>query len=1229
MIKQDIPLYKLDLEGNSTFNKVDYEYMFRREVKNNNIVIPPKAPFYQKSVKMYDKSGKPLVEGTDYEFYGIMGKLTQFTGKPVGLFIRILKDEILEWYIDYQVVGNFNKITNEILNMLHSIYEDDRYVIYENIENKPLWFVPEIHQHSLTYDIYAFTDLARELKRIAELQATMDSAADFMVSTLQDHLDTYITGYKKVLLGLINSHIANKKDAHGTDKTKIGLGLVDDIRVADLEETLEGMRDDLTLTPYNAMRAVQAAASRNERLYPSGNLPILRYGSDTFIPPTIAGSFEGLGGLGRQHGAIVETDGTLLILQHRNNGKIRGLYFVRATNWRSQDPDYEFTAYQYVHPTATAAGAQLDTIINGSNRYIMVVGDSVKNIWYWCETRGTFNPDRHILHRITGPWVTEDIGHQGGSWIGRATSKACVMADASYKDAWCIYQTYDIVEFTKRRNTGHDAEWYQQRGCNFGTCGYSFHVFKSLSSTGVRAKVDFNHPVFGNYNDRYFTPWWPEYGDTSIENYGIVSMFAKYSKPVRVVWFHRTIHAHWVKGEEDGVWAFRSQSSTGESQPGGWAGYHCPFRGVMKLSSSGNDITIKITPTEGSERLFEIDPYDRGPGKLEWSEFDKWCLQTGFPDGCNLVGYAQISDDMVVYSDGIANATFPSPYSVRQYGWLTSFDNMKLPQNERFMYNNGGYRVFDELNPLGLSAGFVGNYSFPMDTDNPASGCIMTKQLINRKPEWVCRKADIYNADFSYKKPTASSNYGGKVYEHYPYLSEVRKTNLGQQIHFNNLAKPVGSPAPSGNNAYAKAMLGAACSTFLLGVGPGGNGFSGDGLLSWQTRTKIVNNVVVFTPEIVVDLNNLVKNKLISLFGPAGFNQQQLSGTWHCSRITDPDGNIKEVFSVYKVVNNHCTCAHVIGKISFAGTPTTVNGYTKYPDANFTPSSQVFTFVTDDKGLDDNQQRNLWYNDEGAAAIYQGASTSMPWKARDGNGNPTDKSSYTLNIRFSSSYMASYGDARVNSAIRVSHPGGQITNVFQLPGTYWSIVESMDHMPYYGMIYTREGLYTFETAGNGGQTLNQGMEPYFGIEGWQFTGPNAVGATNIITPAYTIYFQKMTNILLAGKMYSIPATYIDILDQDPNPANKTFYVYLYYSSGLAKYVVSDTVRPESATQSLIATVIAGPTQIDRIIPYNRFSIDGASISTNRQGSTILGSTGSVFDVGDTSAILRDGDFIPE
>lgn len=1229
MIREDVQLYKLDLEGNSPFNKVDHEYMFRRSVKNNNIVIPPQAPFYQKSFRMYDKTGKPLVEGTDYEFYGIMGKLTQFTGAPVGLFVRLLKDELVEWYVDYQVVGNFDKISNEILNMLHSIYEDDRYVIYDNIENKPLWFVPEIHQHDLTYQIYGFTDLARELGRIADMQATMSHASDTMVTVLKNRLDVYITGFKKVLMDLLNSHIANLKDAHGTDKVAIGLGNVDNIRVATLEETLEGLRDDLTITPYNAGKAAEAAAGRNEKLFPSGSLPLLRYGSDTFIPPTIAGSFEGLGGLSRRTGAIIETDGTLLILQHRNNGKVGGLYFTRCQNWQSQDAIYDFTAYMYTHPTATAAGANLDVIISGSNKYVMVVGDSKKNMWWWCETHGTFNPDRHVLIRLSGDWVNDDMTYPVRDYVEYPWDRATLLVDANYKEHFCIYQTYSLNWFNTK-DPSYLADIPENwRYFNLRCCAYSFNIVSGGSGGTKRAKVDYTHPIFGNRNDGYFLPWQIEAVKAADGRYLTKSLTAKFVGNARSAWLYRSTQGLWMSTGTPGEFAFRFEitaSDIAEEAP--FKGYNrrVVFRSKLTIGKVGNDTTVKVTPEPGNADLYTIDLNKLTSGNYD---FDKYWLNVQgslTPDNMDQIGASLIAPGVMQFSDGVGNVAFPPSYAIANVQYGENWQKLLTPPPDgvggSWQYNTpDGRKIFDEVNPVGLATTFSNQAFFIADQNDYTSGGIIARQTLGNLSSWIFRPLSNLDSNYAHVPPPLSGNYQGVVYNNYAFKPEAMKLNIGPQIV---LSSTLPSPGINNKDMY-KYLFGAAAATTITGKGIDSplNAPAGDGLWIQEARIGKVDGAIAITPVKVINVKTAMRRDVGPMFAALGITADDVAKTWTLTRAWSPNGVMLNVISVWSPRVPNVLVGVIVVDIIESGTPNTSAGYPVYPDCTIrvkaTPKAIT---VNQALALPDAVYPNLE-----TTVRTNGFGISIPYTSKNADGS-VNKANFLVMTANAVNCRVTGGEIAPAVMFEVNAAGTVINKVSQFHNQSWGSDSTWSAVPYYGAGYSGTGIDIFEGAAIGSSIPEQQTSIYDAIAAIRLTNTRTIGISNILTPQYTVYFQKISNVILAGKMYDIPATYIDILNQDTNPANKVFYVYLYYSAGRAQYVITATVRPESATQSLIAKVVCGPTQIDQIIPYNRFSIDGASISSKRQGSSILASSGSVFEIGNTSSILLNGDFIP-
>lgn len=1224
MIKQDIPLYKLDLTATSEFNHVRLQAGSRREVKQSQIVIPPGAPFYQKSMKITTPDGRPLVLGEDYEFYGIMNKLTAFTAKPVGLFVRFLKDEIKEWVWDYQVVGNFNKLTNEILNMLHSIYEDDRFVLWENIMNKPLWFDPEVHQHDLTYDIYGFTDLARELNRIAHIQGTQKSAAVGFLEAFRDHIDFYCNSYRELLQGITNNHASHAYDQHAVRKQHIDLGLVDNNFTATLEEALEGLRDDLFITPYVAAQVVTAAAGRNDKLYPSGKLPLLRYGSDTFIPPTIDGSFEGLGGLTRSVGAVVEPDGTLLILQHRNNGKVRGLYFTRCADWRSQSANYEFTAYRYTHPTADAAGVVLDSIINGSNRYVMIVGDSIKNKWYWCETNGTFNPDRHILIPLTGPWIDEDLLGPAPAYWNQPHATARLVADGNYRKHFAIIQPFTLQQY-RLRDPGYEPLIESTSTLN-NLC-YTVNIVANNSNRAVRAKMTFKTPNFGQQTGDYWFPWRPKVkDDPALPGKKLIeSCFATFEPPATAMWMYRTVHAYWLKTDQADEYAVNLQqmASVRGSDGVDTGGAYIVHRSKFKISQTADGFAVNVTNTPECDKHYWLNPSKVRP---EFGQYEEWylnCVIGIIPNGADSIGSAMITPGVISYSDGDRNVSFPAHYSIYNSNFGITWDAMLRPppvQPEGKMHYNSYDKLVVETNPIGLGTLFNTQHVGIGDIDNYNMGGVLARQNVGDGYSWIFRPINNLNTNYAQVAPPYVSQFTNTAFKHYSFRPEAYKLNIGSQVL---ICSPNTIDGIDNKTVY-KNIMGAAADTRIDGYNGtyGLNNPSADYLWMKEVNIKLQDGQVNYNPTVVVNLESAILNDLAAIFQPHGISKEEVRKSWVIGRALGADGVMHEIAQVFHVKNLIVQNLTAFVNITPTGTPDMSKGYPVYPSATITARSNVVELPTAHQWVISNT--DYGYLNYNTGSDQANRCISIPYLTRPG-GVP-DRAGTVVMTCAGGMFVANSGWSRAFIMIQANVDCTNISRITEIGTQTWGNDSGWTSCPYYGIGQAVTGANIFEGAGIGTSVPNPATNIYDAVSGSVWGPDKVLGISNILTPQYTVYFQEIKNILLAGKMYDIPATYIDILDQDSNPANKTFYVYVYYSNNIAQYLISPTVRPEASTQSLIATVITGPTQIDRIIPYNRFSMDGVIISAKRQGSAILASSGSVDGVGDTSTILLDTDW---
>lgn len=1246
-IKEDVKLYKVDFTGVDPFNSIHREYMSRTPGDNGDIQIPRHAPFYIKSVKLYTISGEPLVEGTDFEFYGILGKLTAYTAKPVGLFIRLLNSDLTEWFIDYQVVGNFNKITNEILNLLQSAYTDDRKIKWENITNKPTWFVPKLHKHDLTYEVYGFTDLAAQIIRIAEIRATVSRPESVTLEVIQERITYYIEGFRKVIRDIVDSHNSGKVNNHGVWKDAIGLDLVDDFPVATIEQAIEGLRTDLHLTPAVAVAAVQQASGKNNKLFPSGSLPILRYGTDTFIPPTITGSFEGMGGWGNRSGAIVESDGTLLILHRRYNGNTEGLYFTRSINYTNKNPDYEFTSYRYRHPTAEAAGVELTHIINGSNKYMMVVGNLKKNIWYWVATNGTFNPDRHILNRITGDWVTfmGEWGNKATTFLDQAINDCTLLAGPDYMTRAVILQAYNQDMMKKYRPTWVGNVDVPPVPRHFD--GFAFYQMVSGNSKFASSKVNFNHPKFGNFNDNVFTPFvWDKTPDkVPGKNYNTIKSYHfEFKEPIELIWTYRALHASSGKINND-ITAFRMEFMIlTVSMKGTRTTRRVPYRANLTYGLSGSTPTVQVVPATGSDKLYTWDPDDPyGEVTQDQKDANKYVWVTATPETEDIVGSVDLGNGLGIFIGGSANWTYPNTFSLSGQTYFKSPEAIVTPPpynvNEEwrtFSYIN---KTMYEYNPIGLGMLFTSPNHICTDTDDFTTGAVMARQVGPNGTEWVVRPLDFIDSNWLHKDAPNVMTMGGKQVKHYPLTSRAYKTNIGPQV---SLAQPIQPQWASGqakerykrlfgadawSNITGKAIL----NSDEFGVIYVGSPPNGDGLYIKENTIKLVNDIVTFTPTKVINVKPAIMSSIKTLLGPYNITEEWLGATWNIGRIVTAEGKWLETFTAWQIINRKCNVAFFTCEIVGKGAPVNKDGYQYWADATITRVSNVYTFETGDTTVQDKWEGPCFIS---GTHFHTPSTISVPHNGTPMGATEQDRTAMLVIARSMCRYTDIFNRRFISPLIKLKGDGTlpdarQVSDVYSTdngPDNGWFST------PLYGLGNGFTGVNLMEGAGIVANGFVSGPKPedlFSYISRWEFD-PDAtvMGMNNLLVSQYTVYFNKADNVIIAGKSYSIDSTFIDIKTIDPSPANKTFYVYVYFTNGLASYEITQNVHPESSTRSMIAIVKCGATQIDTIEPFNRFSMDGAIVSARRHGSAILGASGSIFEIGDTSKIMLDSDYIP-
>lgn len=1218
MNRPDYKLYELDLTAKSTFNAINGEYGKRNGGEFENLVIPINAPFYQESVKMYHPDGSPMIFGEDYEFYGIMADLTAYTAHDVGLFIKLNKPEITEYIIDYQIVGNYSILTREILNMLRTVAQDDRPVEWGNIDNKPLWYDPELHQHDYTYDFFLFGDLAKQIKRVQSFSGSFNSGVQTQLDTFLIRVDAYIAQYTSVIKSLLDTHDASKVDPHGVWKTHIGLGNVDNFMTATLQEVIEGTRDDLHMRPADAVKAVELVAADNQRLYPSGNLPLLRYGTDSYIPPKIDGSFEGMGGYNLRGCAVLEGNGSATLLQYRNDGRTRGLYFITCLDPYAKKPEWNFTSYRYTHPTAVADGALLDTVINGSGEHVMVLGDAQKGIWYWTETNGTLNPEKHVLYRLEGD-VAKAITGDG--------TKCTLLVDEDYKNQWFILAGATHATVTSVRPNYPTVA--QLGGGDHSVEGHQLFSCRNRSRELNVCTIDFVEQDGARPIDTILMLYTRVIQTTP--SFAITSFICDYTIPCSTAWSYRGVNGEIKQTSNPGEYAIRIMThhylmSAIDGRPFG----HTPvWKGTMTFNSATNVLTFKRGP---GERRYKFAPTFAPDPTAENELYDDWKQDPQSISSDQNLGLVRLGGNgtQLAIVAGVAGS-LPCIIRILEPKGTPSPENFIGP-NSKYKLELRDSRFLPEMNPGGLSVGFSDAFAILGNTDDPSTGMIISRQLEASDtaliPTLVARKMPFMRADWQGNTDNLTNvTLNGVSLRTYPFTTEIYGCDTGINMcwsshGFTGGGLPVGHPTL--RERWTR-FAGADGSSNISGKIVGTNGVVADFYFPRISRTKIVGGKIVIEPVEVYNLQKFIMGPIKTYLDNLGIFTGNINVAWTACTVYSRTG--EEYVALMVTDRSPGTGARpvaasiFVGKLKGVGTPTTDKGYTFYNDATIDFGTRYFRTGT----LLGTAIANAVPSTSNGG-YKSGLSIS---EHNIGTRAGTDKETL-LYIRSLHKYPISGDTLPISLAIELDADMNilRAAGVLNSSSPYGTGVTSMPGVTIGYTFPGDDGL--IRGTGIVGTILGGGNSKFDAL----VTGPSK-GATkylvmsNLLPSAFTVYFKEIDNLLIAGKKYSMEGSYQDLRDIDPNPANKTFYIYLKYWMGGPAHVIETSLLPETAVCGLVAIVKCGPSQIDTITPYNRFTMDGIQISASRQGSSIIGARGSIHNVGNASNILLDTDFLPE
>lgn len=248
----------LDLKGTKVSNRIQNESrtMIRVDGKPHRVVLPRFGAFFDESLKLYD-GARPLVFGVDYTTTYLYRELTELTTKAVYAFIVIINAAVSNTIVlNYQAVGgNFGVNANELEALLDAVNPDNFRADWEDVVNKPTAFNAAEH-HDEYWQLYGCDNTITVLNRVRDLLEKNDEA---IVQELEDYTTVYFDQAKVRLeqeKELFRVHAEDMTNPHADDKTKLGLGNVQNWRMVLASESLNAALDQYYSTPESGLKAI-------------------------------------------------------------------------------------------------------------------------------------------------------------------------------------------------------------------------------------------------------------------------------------------------------------------------------------------------------------------------------------------------------------------------------------------------------------------------------------------------------------------------------------------------------------------------------------------------------------------------------------------------------------------------------------------------------------------------------------------------------------------------------------------------------------------------------------------------------------------------------------------------------------------------------------------------------------------------------------------------------------
>lgn len=1174
--------YKFDIDGSNPENLVTDELEILGSGMLSRIYVPRHSPFFVDSLSLTDGKGEPLIKGKHYQIYKLMGKLTEFTGYPVSCLIELIDDGITEVKSTYQTVGSLSLFDNGLISLILDAVNDNRPVMFENITNRPLGFPPKLHGHSLLYEINSFqdsVDFVEEL--IVYLTKQKSSAIEVKLDAAYDTIKFYIALYTERVQKMMDRH-SEAYNAHGITATQVKLEKVNNHATASLQQTLDGDRDDLLITPPGVGSFIKEYGFNADDFIEINKIPMSHYGNKNFIPPSIDGSFEGIGSDSECTGFCLEKDGTLMMLRNHFDGRTEGLYYSFMKDYKVDRPEFVFTGYKYQNQRIIGDGVKVTRIVQGSNENVLMVGERFTNNWYIGLTHGTFDFNKHVMTKIDMSEMIATLTPETTETVFNDEYKLAV----HYFGKW----TYILMSIDSDKDG------------DFGS-GSRIFFFRALSSDIAlggtvkfsRINVSFDTVEGESYTGRpYLRPWSrvviPGTNNCTRSYWNLVP----YSTTGGVAgWKPLSLSSYDETGATPAIIRLMYYMQPNYVQDDKVVQLEIRPVVVYRFDAEQGRLVMQAkTPVETINYL-TMSQQQINDIRDKHTVGGPWIRQNG---GKN-PGFGALPTGELIAEQQPGNAAYPASFTLFNYFKTRKYDvvglipSVGIAQEPKARYSDGLIRSPLVNNSKPTSMGFDGSNEI-MNGQNQDFRTKFQFYFYRTVTGGYAEREGVTNVSFPLKsRPLVNTVYHTDVPKNTPFINftgddatlsasgmEMGRLSFSMGMNVNGVGSPEwffgGVPYDIKKDGVAMTY-------------PRGHVFADD-------TNELLGKYKKLTISDYYGMNQATIDKIYTMV-PAKYRSKTMHFT--ISHI-DNTGNIYkgEPFGIVSLTWDVPELGQVHTQLFTLRFVMEAKGGTHpnvqlVKDFTVVHNTGIHEMVAAQTGIVPNMASG---DRTGAMQVYRAGN-----RMRIGFYNPILNRTVGDNTGTSWLYdvdLTTFQFSNVESESASWFAGGRGSNYVGIPRVGVGRYMSGDECGFAGLIaYTAAGDHYL-------------MSSIYPETGW------------------IVYFQLPQRVIIYGYEYELPPGTIDLRDINSSPGNKTFYIYVNYKDKKVNYEISTNKMADSTFHIWIGTVITNERQILTINRQNVFLINSSRVSEQKRGSSIPASSGNILGDGQI-AWVHDSELI--